>query len=230
MSEQEKKEYWKPSVTADVLLVTIQPAEYRDDGAYVNFLLIKRSEKSEAFPNYWALPGGFLNKGESLEECAIRELFEETGVEANMLLPIGTFSRHNRDPRGQTISEAFMSVFPTTKEQPLNPKSGDDAKEIGLFLVKGNFRREDGSLDVSLRCAATGEKIAFHAKFSRGNWGLINTSIDYKEGDGYSKLAFDHAEIIARAILKAPDLIMPTKTQPIDNDSKKTEQTENQSK
>lgn len=230
MSEEQKKEYWKPSATADVLLVTIQPAEYRDEGAFVNFLLIKRSDKSEAFPNYWALPGGYLNKGESLEECAVRELYEETGIEANMLLPIGTFSRHNRDPRGQTISEAFLSVFPTTKEQPIKPKAGDDAKEFGLFLVKGSFRREDGSLDVNLRCAATGDKISFHAKFVRGEWGLLNTFIEYKEGEGYSKLAFDHAEIIARAILKAPDLILPTKTKPISEEEQKKELAEHLAK
>lgn len=213
MSE-EKKDYWKPSVTADVVPINIQAAPHREDGAIVNVLLIKRSDKSEAYPNCWAFPGGFLDKGESLEQCAVRELKEETGLAAPMLLPIGIFSAPTRDPREQVVSSAYMTVLMSTPDQPLPVKAGDDAKEIQPFKIKGKFNQETGTLDVSLRCAATNDKIDFSAKFGRGAFGLVTVVITYKDGEGYSKLAFDHAEILARAILKAPDLILPTKTKP----------------
>ena len=66
MAEEQKKEYWKPSVTADVVVVDSRLAKHRDDGTFMNLLLIKRSENSDAFPNCWALPGGFLEENESL--------------------------------------------------------------------------------------------------------------------------------------------------------------------
>lgn len=222
MSE-EKKEYWKPSVTADVVPVNIQATPFRDDGAIVNIILIKRSDKSEAYQGCWAFPGGFLDKGESIEQCAARELKEETGLDAPMLLPVGVFSKPDRDPRGQTISHAFLSVFASTPEQPLQLKAADDAKEIGLFKIKGTFNEKNGTLDVSMKCVATGDRIDFSVKFSRGKYGLIETAVEYVKGQSQTELAFDHAEILARAILKAPDIILPTKTKPIDEEASKKE-------
>lgn len=217
---EKKQEYWKPSVTADIVVVDIHQAKYRADGAFVNLLLIKRSDKSEAFPNCWALPGGFLDKGESIDQCAARELKEETGLEAENLMPVGVYSNPLRDPRGQVISHAFMSVFPSTDENPLPVKAGDDAKDFGLFHLKGKFSREDGTLDVRLRCPENDKVIEFKATFSQGALGLLQTKIEYKSDD---KLAFDHAEIIARAILRTPDLVMPTSTKPMQSEEKPEE-------
>ena len=225
-----KKEYWKPSVTADIVPVNICASQFRDDGAIVNIILIKRSDKSEAYPNCWAFPGGFLDKGESIEQCAERELKEETGLVATTLLPIGVFSKPERDPREQVISNAFLSVFASTPEQPLQMKASDDAKEIGLFKIKGNFNEENGSLDINMKCVSTGDKIAFATKFSRGKFGVIETAIKYVNGQNFTELAFDHAEILARAILKAPDLILPTKTKPIDEEANKKELAEHLAK
>ena len=229
MSES-KKEYWKPSVTADIVPVNISASQFRDDGSIVNIILIKRSDKSEAYPNFWAFPGGFLDKGESIEQCAERELKEETGLVATTLLPIGVFSKPERDPRDQVISNAFLSVFASTPEQPIQMKASDDAKEIGLFKIKGNFNEEKGTLDIKMKCVATGDKIAFSTKFSRGKYGAIETAIEYVKGQNFTELAFDHAEILSRAILKAPALILPTNTKPIDEEANKKELAEHLAK
>lgn len=212
MQEEQKKEYWKPSVTADIVVVDSHLAKYRNDGTFINLLLIRRSEKSEAFPSCWALPGGFLDKGESIEDCAVRELKEETGLEAKMLAPIGVFSKPDRDPRSQVISHAFMTMMISSDEQPLPFKAGDDANEAALFRLIGTFSEKDGSLDVALRSPKNGKSILFTAKFTRGRLGTVETEIKYSSSE---KLAFDHAEIIARTILRVPDLVLPTKTKPV---------------
>ena len=215
MAEESKKEYWKPSVTADVVVVDSRLAQHRDDGTFLNILLIKRSSNSDAYPDCWALPGGFLEENESLEECAVRELKEETGLLAKMLVPVGTFSRVDRDPRGRVISKAYLTVMMSTEEKPLPIKAGDDANDIGLFRLKGSFSEVDGALSVSLWCAAKKVGIEFKARFSRDRLGLIATEIKF---DTATKLAFDHAEILARTILRVPDLVLPTKTKPISED------------
>lgn len=204
----EIKEYWKPSVTADVVVIDSHLAKYRNDGTFINLLLIKRSAESDAYPDCWALPGGFLDKGESIEQCAVRELKEETGLEAKTLLPMGVFSKPDRDPRGHVISHAFLSVFLSTDEQPLPVKAGDDAKDYGLFRLKGAFDKTNGSLSVRLHCHAKDQTIAFKAKFSRGELGLLKTEIAYEDSKDSARMAFDHAEIIARTILRTPDLVM----------------------
>lgn len=211
-------EYWKPSVATDIVVVNSHLAKYREDGTFINIVLIKRSDKSEAFPNYWALPGGFLDKGESLEQCAVRELKEETGLEAKMLAPIGVFSKPDRDPRGQVISNAFMTMMMSTDEQPLPIKAGDDAKEIGLFRLKGNFSEADGTLSVSLYCHQKEKTIEFNARFSRDNLGMVSTKI---ETTSKEKLAFDNAEVIARTILRVPDLVIPTRNKDMKEELKK---------
>lgn len=211
--ERVSEEYWKPSVTADIVAVDIHYAKYRSDGAFVNLVLIKRNEGSEAYPGQWALPGGFLEKGESLPECCIREFKEETGLDAGMLAPIGVFSRPERDPRGQVISNAYLTVLMSTDEQPLQIHAGDDAKEIGIFKVKGAFSQKDGTLSVRLHCAKNKTTIEFTASFSRDRLGLVSTKIAYKS---LEKLAFDHAEILARAILKNPDLVIQSRQHTIE--------------
>lgn len=206
----EEKNYWHPAVTADIVAVNSHLAKFRDNGTFINLILIKRDEKTEAFPNCWALPGGFMEKGESIEECAVRELMEETGLKAKMLAPVGVFSKPDRDPREQVISHAFMTMLISTDEMPLQLKAGDDAAKIASFNLTGEFNQEEGSISIKLWSVETGIKIQYKASFDRGRLGLITTTITYDEKESNAKLAFDHAEIIARTILRIPDLILPT--------------------
>jgi 8-oxo-dGTP diphosphatase len=87
----------------------------------VEVLLIKRA--GDPFKGLWALPGGFVDEDESLEEAAARELLEETGLSRIRLEQIGAFGDPDRDPRGHTVSVVFAALL---KHRVL-PRAGDDA-------------------------------------------------------------------------------------------------------
>ncbi len=78
-------------------------------------------------PEGWALPGGFVDYGESLEAAAVREAKEETGLEVELLRQFHAYSDPKRDPRHHTITLVFIAK---AKGQAT---AGDDAKELGLF-------------------------------------------------------------------------------------------------
>lgn len=86
-------------------------------------VLIKRKNP----PYGWALPGGFVDYGETVENAAIREAKEETGLDLKNMKQFHVYSEPSRDPRGHNISVVF------TAEGKGIPKASDDAKEIGLF-------------------------------------------------------------------------------------------------
>lgn len=97
------------SVAADVACFTVHP----EDGLMI--ALVRRSLQSDAFPGHWALPGGFLQpeRDKDITECARRELFEETRVEASHLELVDVYSAIDRDPRPErVISVAFLAVIP----------------------------------------------------------------------------------------------------------------------
>jgi len=91
-----------------------------------SFVLIKRS--NPPFKGFWALPGGFVNYGETVEQAAIREAEEETGVRVKLLKLIGVYSDPNRDPRGHVVSVAFLA-----KPLELDFKPSVEVEEIGFF-------------------------------------------------------------------------------------------------
>jgi len=114
--------YPRPAVTADIALVTIE--------ATPRVLLIRR--KHDPFAGAWALPGGYVDEMEPLVKAAKRELLEETGLENVELEQLHCFGDPGRDPRGWTITVAFLArVYPDR----LNPKAGDDAAEVAWFSL-----------------------------------------------------------------------------------------------
>ncbi|WP_148883472.1 NUDIX domain-containing protein [Thermococcus aciditolerans] len=90
-------------------------------------VLIKR--KHEPFKDSFALPGGFVEYGETVEEAALREAREETGLDVRLIKLVGVYSDPNRDPRGHTVTTAFLAIG-TGKL-----KAGDDAKEVHVVPV-----------------------------------------------------------------------------------------------
>ena len=119
-----KKEYWKPSVTTDVILIATDEREQK------HVLLIKR--KNPPFQNRWAFPGGFLDKEETLKQCAVREMAEETGVvlEKGDIEFLLMADAPDRDPRGRTISAVYLA---TGDISAFRPQAADDAADVEWF-------------------------------------------------------------------------------------------------
>ena len=92
--------YPRPAVTADCVVITKETKP--------KVLLIQRGD--EPFKGCWAFPGGFMNMDETTEQCAIRELEEETGLKVNEIHQIGVYSKVDRDPRGRTITVAYDAL------------------------------------------------------------------------------------------------------------------------
>ena len=84
-------------------------------------------------PHGWALPGGFVQMDESLEEAALRELKEETGLGEAYLEQLYTYGDPQRDPRGRVITVAYFALIPT--DAPLQAASGSDARDVAWFPV-----------------------------------------------------------------------------------------------
>ncbi len=106
-----------PIPTVDIII------EVEREDSQKGVVLIKRKNP----PFGWALPGGFVDYGESLEEAARREAKEETSLEVELIKQMHTYSAPDRDPRQHTISTVFIG------KGRGKPVAADDAKEIGVF-------------------------------------------------------------------------------------------------
>ncbi|MCI0681173.1 MAG: NUDIX hydrolase [Gemmataceae bacterium] len=116
-------DYPRPCVTVDVVVLT---KERRP-----RVLLIQR--KRPPFAGAWALPGGFIDMDETLEESARRELVEETGIQVGKLAAIGVFGDPGRDPRGRTISVVYLARVNVNQ---VKPSAADDAKAAAWFPLE----------------------------------------------------------------------------------------------
>ena len=104
--------YKNPLPTVDVIIEVM-------DG----IILVERKNN----PVGWALPGGFVDYGESLEQAAVREAHEETGLDVRLIHQFKTYSDPDRDPRHHTITTVFIAAADGL------PSAGDDAAKTGIF-------------------------------------------------------------------------------------------------
>lgn len=112
------------ALTADVALFA------HDAGKPLQMLLIRR--RNPPFEGSWALPGGFVEEEETSEAAARRELAEEAGVEVQAVHYLRSFSDPGRDPRGRTVTEAYVALVAAAD---IRPRGGDDAAEARLFSI-----------------------------------------------------------------------------------------------
>lgn len=114
----------RPSVSVDIVIIRKLENDYQ-------VLLIKRAQ--QPYQGCYALPGGFVDIEETLEDAAARELLEETGIIVENLIQIQTFSEVNRDPRGRVISTAFCGILLNNDTQP---RAGSDALNVSWFSLE----------------------------------------------------------------------------------------------
>ncbi len=114
----------RPMVTVDAVVFAVS-----EDKTEV--LLIER--KNEPFKGRWAVPGGFVDLDEELEDAVARELAEETGLSGVQLEQMHTFGKCGRDPRGRQITIAFMGVAIEGRDKI---KAGDDAAKAQWFDIE----------------------------------------------------------------------------------------------
>jgi 8-oxo-dGTP diphosphatase len=120
--------YDRPSVTVDLVIFTLQNKE-------LNVLLVQR--KRWPFEGRWALPGGFVNMDESLEQAARRELEEETGIHDIYLEQLYTFGEPNRDPRTRVISVAYIALVSADKQTLRVSEESNDVRWYPVRRLPG---------------------------------------------------------------------------------------------
>jgi 8-oxo-dGTP diphosphatase len=122
------KEYRNPTPTADIIL-------QRDS----KILMVRR--KKDPFKGQLALPGGFINEGETAEEAARREAIEETTLEVEPIEILGVYSDPKRDPRKHIMSIVFVGIIVGGSD-----KAGDDAESIE-WVELGTIEKQEIAFD-----------------------------------------------------------------------------------
>ena len=129
LAQYKPSDYERPSVTVDMLIFTM------NQNQRLAMLLIKRGGHTDR--GKWAIPGGFVEMEESLEDAAARELKEETGLEHIYLEQLYTFGDVHRDKRTRVISVAYLALVPANT---LHYAAGDDAQDACMFEIERSDR------------------------------------------------------------------------------------------
>ena len=202
--------YYRPSVSTDIIVFLIrenrEESWRHDPGKRLSVLLVKRGV--EPFKGAWALPGGFLREGETLVQCAAREIGEETGVLPRVLMPCGVYDAPDRDPRERVITRAYAGIL---NGEDIAARGGEDACDAAWFdlvsertgsrlriTLTREEKDETGAADEggNQMSPAGGEKISCLVELLRTPFGEPDCRIIESGG-----LAFDHAAILAAALI-----------------------------
>jgi 8-oxo-dGTP diphosphatase len=163
-----------PRVAADVAVFTFL------SGA-MHVLLVRR--RYEPYQSYWALPGGLMEPDETLEQAAVRELAEETGVVDTYMEQLATFSAVDRDPRGRVISCCYLALVEATRVR-LQP--GSDAREAAwepLEQLTAQLDRGERELafDHDRILAIARQRLAYKLEYQNVAWSLLPDTFTMSE-------------------------------------------------
>ena len=219
------EQFERPSVATDIVAFAVmQDGEQSNirklENRELKLLLVKRSQ----FPykGAWALPGGFLRPGETIEETAKRELLEETGVENPFLHLAGVYSEARRDPRGWIISNSFISLI---NAENCSLRADTDAWDAAWFCVKlqsDNTSSDDSTsttkmikhtLTLSFDSTSSDsnikgdENIEIKAIVSEKSTRKGHNHVSSYQIVDSGELGFDHAKIIVQSLLELRDMM-----------------------
>ena len=207
-------QYDRPSLAADIAVFSIGRKESAEKDyrklppKRLRLLMIRRAE--QPFMGQWALPGGFMKKGETIYETARRELKEETGTNKAYLELCQVFSDSDRDPRGWIVSQAFMAVLNEEDIANGHIAANGDASDAAWFDVSvkriSETRKEE---DCTITCDNDYELLLERSNVMDGQETPVLKAVvrehmvyrDYHEITEYhvingQGIAFDHARII----------------------------------
>lgn len=197
--------YDRPSVTNDVIIFTTDDIEEENSRKVpkkgLQVLLIKRDDYPAK--GKWAIPGGFVNTQEGLEEGAIRKLKEETGIDNVYIEQLYTFGEVNRDPRTRVISIGNVALI---SKDRINFNKDSSVKETKWFWLEKNLiKTEDHEKYIIrkylLKFGAEEIKVNYEITEKIEKNILRKKDISYKYlEDSTEELAFDHYKIIDYAI------------------------------
>ena len=206
----------RPSVTVDALVFTVTEEEQKSSRRLpekaLRLLMVKRAD--HPFLGKWALPGGFVEMRESLEEAALRELKEETSVENIDIEQLYTWGDVHRDPRTRVIGVSYLALADSAK---LKIRANDDAADAAWFTVSCKQEQENKSLG---KTEYTRERL-FRLTLSNAEYSLsaLIKTVRIVEG-GVAKvkreivesegIAFDHAKIIGYGLERLREKIENT--------------------
>lgn len=190
--------YQTPSCTTDAVVFSCI-GELKPSMEGLKILLVKRSNHPTI--GFWALPGGFIDLKENLDDTARRELLEETGVENLAMEQIAVYGDYDRDPRARVITTAYMALV---DERDVKVKAGDDAADaVWCDISMEETEREETEASLRRRYSlhfvnkekgldTRAEVLHFLRK------GLIREEKFIVEKRGM--IAADHAAIVAQAM------------------------------
>ena len=191
--------YERPSLTVDMVLFTLGDEEEEDikkvPEKVLKVLLIKRN--NHPFINCWAIPGGFVDINENIEEAVYRELKEETNIDNVYLEQLYTWGDVKRDPRMRVVSTSYMALV---NKDDMNARAGDDAADVAWFNIKKVIKSAEDSkivFHIILENKEQNIKIVYeiteHMEIKGYN---KNSTFDIKLIEGERGIAFDHIKIL----------------------------------
>lgn len=206
LATYDASKFERPSVTVDMLIFTVTDEEKKNyrklPEKVLRLLMIKRGD--HPYIGQWALPGGFVQMDESLDEGAYRELKEETNIDNIYMEQLYTWGDVGRDPRTRVISASYMSLVDSST---LDIKASDDADDAKWFTVSCRLYQEQKTVTekgyvlqrlFKLSLSNDENSLSAVVKIMKTVEGKV-TKVEREvlESNG---IAFDHAKIIEYAI------------------------------